>query len=185
METIVKNNEMVLGLNNLFGMAMPKSNYTKWYAAFKEDREPKKYIYNLINNTKESTGFKSMDVLFDEEKEIIKINEIEDLFGKQIIHISTKRTVEFETFTSLILLAINEESSLAYTKMENYNVESEDFEYEMICEEKREIWDGLEKITGLDYYQREEGFESARFTNEFENNMIIKIAGKEYIIDVL
>lgn len=109
----------------------------------------------------------------------------EDLCNQPIIRVLTKKTLEFIDFTSLILLAISEELFLAYTKMESYNVESEEFDYEIICEGKDEIGGGLEKITGLNYYEMESAFESATFTNEFENNMIVKIAGKECVIDVL
>ncbi|AQR93392.1 hypothetical protein CLSAP_06900 [Clostridium saccharoperbutylacetonicum] len=183
MEVMVRNNEMVLGLINLFAMAMPEVDYSEWYPEFKKDTEPKKYIRNLINKAKDRTGFNSMNVMYDEEKELVQIHKIDGLFGKSIIHINTKRAVEFDNFTSMIMLASFEQYPIAFTKRENYNVESEEFE--VICEGKDEIWEGLKKITGLDFYEIEDVFESATFTSGLENNMIVKIAGEEYVIDVL
>jgi hypothetical protein len=183
----VKNNEIVLGLKNLFKMAMRTANYAEWYRKVKEGRESKKHIHNLINKANGSIGFKSMDAVFDEETEVIKINRIpEDIFEKPIIKVVTKKALEYTNFTSLIALAIAEDSTLAYTKMENYHLESKEFEYEVICEGQEEVWDGLKRITGLtDYYDIEEAFESAVFIDEFENSMIVEIAGKEYVIAVL
>lgn len=189
METIVKNqnNEMVLGLKNLFKMAKPTSDYNEWYGLLKSDKEPEKQITDLVNVAKENTYgeekiFKTVNVIFDEEKDLVEIYKVpEGLSEKPFTHVFTKRLMEFTDFTAFLLFtAVECEEDMGFILESEYR--EGDFDN---CQYAtgEEVWDALEELIGMDYITMEEEFKSVKWEDN-ENTAIVKFKNddKEYAI---
>lgn len=188
METILTNNqsnEMVLGLNNLFKMAKPISDYNEWYKELKASKEPEIQITDLVNVAKENTYgedkiFKTINVIFDEEKDLVEIYKVpEDLCEKPFTHVFTKRSMEFAEFTSfLVYVAVECEEDMGFLlESDYYDGSFENCKYQT----GEDVWDALEELIGMDYYAMEERFESCSWEDN-DNTCIAKIAGVEYAI---
>ena len=189
METIVKNqnNEMVLGLSDLFKMAKPASDYNEWHGLLKSNKEPEKEITELINAAKENTYnedkiFKALNVIYDEEKDLIEMYKVpEGLCNKPFTHVLTKRSVEFTDFTSFLLyIAVECEEDMGFLLESEYH--EGDFDK---CKYAtgEDVWNVLEKLIGMDYDTIEEGFKSIRWEDN-DNTAIVKFKNdsKEYAI---
>ncbi|NRT88901.1 hypothetical protein [Clostridium beijerinckii] len=186
METIVKNNEMVLGLNNLFKMAKPSSSYADWYKGLKESKTPEIEITNLINVAKENTYnenkiFKAVNVVYDEDKDLVEMYKVpEILCNKEFTHVLTKRSVEFTDFTSFIMYtAIERLEDMGCILESEYHEGNFD---NCVYETGENIWKVLFNVIGVkDYEEFEEKFEHCRWEDNY-NTCIAKIGSVEYAI---
>jgi len=188
METIVRNqnNEMVLGLKNLFKMAKPTSDYNEWHGLLKSNKEPEKEIADLINIAKEHTYgedkiFKSLNVIYDEEKDLVEMYKVPDLSDKEFTHVLTKKSVQFTDFTAFLLYtAVECEEDMGFLLESEYH--EGDFDK---CKyaNGEDVWDTLEKLIGMDYDTMEEDFKSVRWEDN-DNTAIISFMNndKEYSI---
>lgn len=187
METIVKNNEMVLGLNNLFKMAKPSSSYADWYKGLKESKTPEIEITNLINVAKENTYnenkiFEAVNVVYDEDKDLVEMYKVpEILCNKEFTHVLTKRSVEFTDFTSFIMYtAIEHLEDMGFLLESEYH--EGDFDR---CKyaNGEDVWEALEKLIGMDYDTMEEKFKTIRWEDNGNTAIVsFKNDKKEYAI---
>ena len=191
METIVRNqnNEMVLGLKNLFEMAKPTSDYDEWYGLLKSNKEPQIQIADLVNVAKESTYnkdkiFKAVNVIYDEERDLVEMYKVpEDLCEKTFTHVLTKRSVEFTDVTSfLIYTAIECEEDMGFLIYDEYTEGNFD-NCKYSSDGENDVWDRLHELVGRDYDTMEEEFKSIRWEDN-ENTAIVKFKNdnKEYAI---
>ncbi|NRT91483.1 hypothetical protein [Clostridium beijerinckii] len=187
METIAKNNEMVLGLNNVFKMAKLSSSYADWYKGLKESKTPEIEITNLINVAKENTYnenkiFKAVNVVYDEDKDLVEMYKVpEILCDKNFTHVFTKRSVEFADFTSFIMYtAVECEEDMGFLDAKSYHEGNFDN-----CQyaTNEDAWEALEKLICMDYDEMEKEFKTIGWEDN-ENTAIVSFKNddKEYAI---
>lgn len=185
METIVKNDVMVLGLKDLFKSVKQEFNYNEWYKALKVSEKPESEIANLINIAKENTYkdkiFKATNVIFDEDKELIKIYKIPDnLYEKTFTNVLTKKSIEFMEFTNFIVWnGIENEDNLCFINLEDYRADN--FKKAIFAIGENEVWNALESTIKMDYGTMEKCFKSVRYEND--DTCIVEFNNrKEYVV---
>ncbi|MBY6836001.1 hypothetical protein FDG50_00460 [Clostridium botulinum] len=187
MENIVKNNEMVLGLKDLFKMGKSSLSFDKWYGILKSNKQPEKEIASLINVAKENTYnenkiFKAVNAIYDEDAEAVKIYKLLDGVCKNpFTHVLTKKLVEFTDFTSfLVYTAIECEEDMGFLLADEYKQGKFDMCNYAVGEE---VWYVLEKLICMDYKTMEKEFKSVKWEDN-ENTAIVSFKNnpKEYAI---
>ncbi|MBY6929780.1 hypothetical protein [Clostridium botulinum] len=187
MENIVKNNEAVLVLKDLFKMGKSSLSFNKWYEILKSNKQPEKEIASVINVAKENTYnedkiFKAVNAIYDEEKDLVEMYKVpEILCNKEFTHVLTKKSVQFMDLTSFLLYtAVECEEDMGFLLENEYHEGNFDnFQYAT----GEDVWKTLEKLIGMDYKTMEKEFKSVRWEDN-ENTAIVsfKNDNKDYAI---
>jgi hypothetical protein len=123
--------------------------------------------------------------IYDEIKNTVKVykckisNKVNP--NKPFISFLTKKQVDFDDFTSWIVLnGIECEEELCFMTAKDYK--SGEFENAQYAQGEDNVWSALEELIGMDYDIMQDKFKSVRFRDN-ENTCIVKFDdGKEYAI---